>query len=331
MVLLAKISAANIGFTSDSIRLNTGLLSIDSNGPSFSIRKVNFKAGNINEFVLSELIYPDNYIWKDKAERKKSISFKGFGYFDDNYALFLSPYKRFSLGSYISFKGFSLSFLKYNKGERGDDIYFISNNRGGFEGENILLKYSNSFFLLRAMTSFARYNELSIFYTLALSYKALTISSSFGKINYLDKENNPKTFVLTADINTSNLNISFTYSKGSEPFIGGSYRNYDITTNVKYRFNKSIVKSEYNLSFSPKGRYSKSFEYELLLNYFGIKLDNKLSFTYIFKKDYFRFESNLKTFTVVFNLDKERFSIYLSLSSDFVIKTSVTINLDREY
>lgn len=331
MVLLAKISAVNIGFTSDSIRLNTGVLSIDSDGPSFSIRLKNFKGGNINEFVLSELIYPDNYIWKDKAERKKSISFKGFGYFDDNYALFLSPYKRFSLGSYISFKGFSLSFLKYNKGERGDDIYFISNNRGGSEGENIILKYSNKYFLLRAMMSFARYNEFSIFYTLAFSYKALTVSSSFGKINYFEKENNPKTLVLTSDINTKDLNISITYYKGCEPFIGGSYRNFDITTNVKYRFKKNMIKSEYKLSFSQKGRYSKSFEYEILLNYFGIKFDSNRCFTYIFKKDYFRFESNLKTFSIAYNLDKEKFSIYLSLSSDFIIKTSVTFNLDPKY
>lgn len=326
LLVCTKVGAVSISFSKESIRLSSGPIAIDSVEQTFSIKKGNFKAGSISEFELSELIYPDYYIWKDKAERKKTANIKGFGYFDDSYALFLTPDKRFSIGSYVSFKGISLSFLRYQSGERGDELYSYSKNRGGFAGENIILRYTNKYLLFRVMVSLTHFNEISRFYSLGVSYNNIALTASFGDITYYYKEANPKTLVITSDISSRDLNISLTYSKGSTPYIGGTYRSFELSSNVRYRYKKLILRSEYKLSFTEKGKYIKDYEYELLLYYFGLRFDNSGSFTYIFKKDWFRFESNLKTFSVAFNLDRDSFSIYLSLSSEFKVKTSVTLN-----
>ena len=97
--------------------------------------------------------------------------------------------------------------------------------------------------------------------------------------------------------------------------------------NVRFRYEKLILKSEYKISFSSKGKYSKEHQYEVFFSHFGFKWNNFNDISYIFKKDYFRFESNLKTFSITISIDKEKFSLYLFMNSDFKIRTSVSLKL----
>ena len=327
LLISLPLGAVSTTFSSNGIKISDYNFSLDFDSLSFSYNKNGFQVGKINLFSLSELLYPFDYIWEGKVERNRTNNQNGISYNSDNVDFFLLSNNRFSVGSRVNLSCFSLSFIRYKSGNVGNSLYSDSLNRGGGDGENIILKYNGKHILFKTVFSFSNYNPLAIMYTFAVNYKYLTLSSSYGKFNSFEEELNPKLLVLTGDINNKNLNISVTYSLGEDPYIGGSFRTTQLINNVRFRYEKLILKSEYKISFSSKGKYSKEHQYEVFFSHFGFKWNNFNDVSYIFKKDYFRFESNLKTFAITISIDKEKFSLYLFMNSDFKIRTSVSLKL----
>ena len=322
-----SLFSAGLSFSGSSALIDTDYLNVSYPDVDCTISYGSFRYGKISSFRTAELLRPDLSLWEGKTERRKDGSMKGLSFEDEVFSLFLSPGPRAFAGSSVNLHDFRFSFMLYGEGERSDDILSWANERGGEKGETVALSYMGEHFLARSVLYFTKESGVNAFFSGGVSWNGVTLTYSGGRITAFEKTLSLRRQVITLDIASGSFRSEYTLWRGHDPYIGGTYRPHGMKTTVQWKSDVICLKSDFERTFSEKGKYGVSHSYEMLLFGCGIRFGEKERPVFVFSHGGIRVESDLESFSFSASLKGSWWSIRLSFTSELKINTSVSLSL----